>query len=172
MGLQHRMLRLPFVLVLLVVVGQNHAKPSSIGEEKLLEFRVRLEPAEKAGDVMLQGDDSKSLECDDVSNCVSDRDASETGNAGNDNAITATKGVAPTRPAHVLDNTAGDSTKEPPIHDANRNNEFKNSSGRSNRLSRDVSATHHRSKKNFLKGGTKKKRISERRRKEEERRRK
>merc|ERR1712168_1375345 len=63
-------------------VVHNHAKLSSIGKQKLMEYRTMLEAAEKEGDVMHQGD-----------------------------AITATKGVDPARPAHDLDNTAGDSTK-------------------------------------------------------------
>jgi len=60
------MLKLPFVLVLLVV-GQNHAKPSSIGQQKLMEYRSMLVAAEK--------------ESQDY--------ASETGNWEFDNVITA-----------------------------------------------------------------------------------
>merc|ERR1711990_752074 len=48
MGLRHRMLKLPLVLAFLVV-GQNHAKLSSISKQKLMAYRTMLEAAEKAG---------------------------------------------------------------------------------------------------------------------------
>merc|ERR1711990_214982 len=82
--LQHTMLKLPFLLVLLVV-GQNHAKLSSIGKQKLMEYRTMLEAAEK----------------EDLG------DAADVGNAGIKNAATAAEGKDPPD----LDNTAGDSTK-------------------------------------------------------------
>merc|ERR1711990_517495 len=82
--LQHTMLKLPFLLVLLVV-GQNHAKLSSIGKQKLMEYRTMLEAAEK----------------EDLG------DAADVGNAGIKNAATAAEGKDPPD----LDNTAGDQTK-------------------------------------------------------------
>merc|ERR1711990_1232191 len=47
MGLRHRMLKLPLMLVLLVV-GQNHANLSKINKEKLAKYRQMLEKAELA----------------------------------------------------------------------------------------------------------------------------
>merc|ERR1719209_1120376 len=120
------MLKLPLMLVLLVV-GQNHANLSKINKEKLAQYRQMLEKAELAAagdntDATVTEGTPKNRECDPLDpECLPDAPADrnrETGNStkvdhpdpgGNKNRECEDEYCDVDRPK--LNNTAGDSTK-------------------------------------------------------------
>merc|ERR1711990_1022932 len=127
MGLRHRMLKLPLMLVLLVV-GQNHANLSKINKEKLAKYRQMLEKAELAAagndtDATVTDGTPKNRECEPPECLVEpppDLENRETGNStkvdhpdpgGNKNRKCDDVADCADSARADLDNTAGDSTK-------------------------------------------------------------
>merc|ERR1711964_350921 len=90
MGLRHRMLKLPLMLVLLVV-GQNHANLSKINKEKLAQYRQMLEKAELAAagdntDATVTDGTPKNRECA-TPDCLPDAPADRNKETGNSTTV-------------------------------------------------------------------------------------
>merc|ERR1711990_119028 len=117
MGLRHRMLKLPLMLVLLVV-GQNHANLSKINKEKLAKYRQMLEKAELAAagndtDATVTDGTPKNRECE-PPECLVEPPPDKVDHpdpGGNKNRKCDDVADCADSARADLDNTAGDSTK-------------------------------------------------------------